>query len=294
MAALQFFLLGAPRLEQQHQNVNLSRRKAIAALAYLAVTRQPHSRDELATLLWPDQDQSGARANLRRDLSTLKQILGDQTLLVDQALVSLNPDADLWVDVDAFQAGLAAVQKHPHTNGRLCAECAAALKAAVDLYNGDFMAGFSLPDSPEFDEWQFFETERLRHLLAEALQRLIGWHTDRAEYEPAIAYARRWLALDALHEPAHRQLMQLYAWAGQHAAALRQYQECARLLEEELGAPPDAETTALYEAIRTKQLLPPAAEPAAAPAAAEPEPRERYQTERLLESGRLRRGVSRS
>src|SRR5512139_581305 len=112
MAALRFFLLGAPRLEQQHQNINLSRRKAMAALAYLAVTRQPHSRDELATLLWPDQDQSGARANLRRDLSTLKQILGDQMFLVDQALVGLNPDADLWIDVDAFQTKVTAVQKH--------------------------------------------------------------------------------------------------------------------------------------------------------------------------------------
>src|SRR5512138_1833913 len=146
MAALQFFLLGAPRLEQQQQNVNLSRRKAIAALAYLAVTRQPHSRDELATLFWPDQDQSGARANLRRDLSMLRQSLGDHLLLIDQALVSLGPDADIWVDVDAFEAGLAAAQQHSHPDGHLCAECAAALKSAVDLYNGDFMAGFSLPD----------------------------------------------------------------------------------------------------------------------------------------------------
>jgi DNA-binding SARP family transcriptional activator len=205
MAALQFFLLGAPRLEQQHQNVNLSRRKALAALAYLAVTRRPHSRDELATLLWPDQDQSGARANLRRDLSTLKQILGDQTLLVDQDQVALNPDADFWLDVEAFQSRRDRVQQHAHTNGSLCAECAGALQEAVDLYGGDFMAGFSLPDSPEFDEWQFFEAERLRQLLAGNLQDLIRWHTSRAEYEPAIAYARRWLALDALHEPAHRQ-----------------------------------------------------------------------------------------
>src|SRR5512139_34412 len=137
MAVLQFFLLGAPRLEQQHRNVNLSRRKAIAALAYLVVTRQPHSRDELATLLWPDQDQSGARANLRRDLSTLKQILGEQTLLVDQSLVGLNPEADLWSDVEAFQAGVATVHKHSHTNGLVCAECATALQAAVELYTGD-------------------------------------------------------------------------------------------------------------------------------------------------------------
>ena len=282
---MQFFLLGAPRLEQQHQHVNLARRKAIAALAYLAVTRQPHSRDELATLLWPDQDQSGARANLRRDLSTLKQILGDQMLLIDQALVGLDPEADLWTDVEAFQSKIMTVQRHSHTNGQVCDECAAALKTAVDLYSGDFMAGFSLPDSPEFDEWQFFETERLRQQFAGALQRLIGWHTDRAEYEPAIACARRWLALDALHEAAHRQLMQLYAWAGQHAAALRQYQECARLLAEELGAPPDAETTALYEVIRTKQFSPPTTESAAAPIGAEPDLSERYQTERLLEVG---------
>ncbi len=48
--------------------------------------------------------------------------------------------------------------------------------------------------------------------------------------------------------------MRLYAWAGQQAAALRQYQECARVLEAELGAAPEDETTALYEAIRTRQL----------------------------------------
>ncbi len=283
MAALQFYLLGAPRLEQQHHIINLSRRKAIAALAYLVVTRQPHNRDVLAALFWPEQDQSSARANLRRDLSTLRQILGDGVLFTEQALISFNPDADLWLDVSAFQAALAAVQQHSHTDGQLCAECAAALKAAVDLYNGEFMAGFSLPDSPEFDEWQFFESERLRRLFAEALQRLIEWHTDRAEYEPALAYARRWLALDTLHEPAHRQLMQLYALAGQHAAALRQYQECTRLLEEELGAPPDAETTALYEAIRGKQF--PRTEQSGPPTASEPDLRERYQTERLLEVG---------
>ncbi|NJL94528.1 MAG: NACHT domain-containing protein [Anaerolineae bacterium] len=44
-------------------------------------------------------------------------------------------------------------------------------------------------------------------------------------------------------------LMQLYAWADQRAAALRQYQTCAALLWAELGTQPDAQTTQLYEAI---------------------------------------------
>jgi predicted ATPase len=45
--------------------------------------------------------------------------------------------------------------------------------------------------------------------------------------------------------------MQLYAYAGQRAAALRQYEECVRILETELGLPPSEETTSLYEQIRT-------------------------------------------
>lgn len=44
--------------------------------------------------------------------------------------------------------------------------------------------------------------------------------------------------------------MELYARAGQRAAALHQYQECVRLLQEELGVPPAVETTALAERIR--------------------------------------------
>ncbi len=100
----------------------------------------------------------------------------------------------------------------------------------------------------------FFRPRNCARDLSEALQWLIRWHISAGKYGRGIEYARRWLALDPLHEPAHRQLMQLFAWDGQYAAALRQYQECARLLEAELGLQPDPETTALYEAIRTRRL----------------------------------------
>jgi predicted ATPase len=53
--------------------------------------------------------------------------------------------------------------------------------------------------------------------------------------------------------------MRLYAWSGQHAAALRQYEACARLLEAELGAAPEPETTALYAAIKARRLEAPPA-----------------------------------
>lgn len=121
---------------------------------------------------------------------------------------------------------------------------------AVALYRGDFLEGFTLPDSPNFDDWQLFEAESLRQELALALERLAREHGARDEHQAAIPYARRWVTLDPWHEPAHQCLMQLYARDGQRAAALRQYQECVRILDRELGLPPGPETTALYESIR--------------------------------------------
>ena len=246
-------LFGLPRLERDAETIPIQRRKTLALLAYLAVTGGAHSRDALATLLWPEYDQSSALANLRRELSRLKDALGEPALIADRLQVELSPQAGLWLDVAAFRTMLKEGLDLPHPQDSLSNACLEALQEAVGLYHSDFMAGFSLPDAPGFDEWQFFQGEELRRSLADALERLIETHTSRGEYAQAISYARRWLSLDPLHEPAHRRLMQLYAWSGQQSAALRQYQECQRILQDELGIEPEPETQALYQAIKARQ-----------------------------------------
>ena len=67
--------------------------KARALLVYLLIERQqPHRRESLATLLWPDQPDARARQNLRQALSNLGQALGDSEdspnpyLLIDRHL----------------------------------------------------------------------------------------------------------------------------------------------------------------------------------------------------------------
>ncbi len=257
MPSLRIFTFGSPRIEINDRPLDLRRRKGLALLAYLAVTAQPHTREALATMFWPENDQSSALANLRRELSRLNQALGEGVLAIDRLQAGFNPKVDAWVDAAAFRSNLQAFREENHAPEERCRDCFRRLTESVELYREDFLAGFNLPDSPAFDEWQFFQAEELRQGLAEALQWLIGWHTQRGEYGQGVEYARRWLALDNLHEPAHRQLMQLYAWDNQHAAALRQYQECVRLLKEELDLEPDSETTALYETIRAKQLAAP-------------------------------------
>jgi predicted ATPase/DNA-binding SARP family transcriptional activator len=253
-ATFRLSLLGAPQLEQDGVATHLARRKGIALVAYLAVTRQVHSREALATLLWPEYDQARALANLRRTLWELNKILGADWLEIDAETVALRRGPGFWLDVEAFHEGLAACTARGHSEGETCPDCLPSLTAAVELYGGEFMAGFTLPDSPGFDEWQFFEREGLRSELAGALQRLVRCYAAQQDWEPAINVARRWLALDPLHEPAHRELMKLYAWDDQRAAALRQYQECVRILDEELAAPPEVETTRLYEQIQARKL----------------------------------------
>jgi len=284
MASLNLFLFGNPRLERDQRLLKVRRRKSVALLAYLAVTGRAHNRDALATMLWPEHDQSGARANLRRELSRLKRAVGAEILEADRTQARINPEGDLWNDVAAFRDYLQQAEEHDQDDGRICDTCAEALAKGVALYRDDFMAGFTLPDCPEFDEWQFFEAEGLRQSLAGALQRLIDRHVVQGTYEQAIEYGRRWLSLDTLHEPAHRQMMKLYAWAGQRAAAVRQYEECARLLEEELGVEPDPETTALYEAIHARQLPSPETIEKDATVTTLP-PQERYALEEQLAVG---------
>jgi predicted ATPase/DNA-binding SARP family transcriptional activator len=250
MPRLTLRLLGPPLVELDGEPVHLGRHKAVALLAYLALTRGPHARDALATLLWSELDQSGARGQLRRTLSLLNRMLGEGWLDIDRETAAWAGNAEARIDVEILRERLAACAVHGHPPEQTRAECVPLLAGAVDLYRDGFLAGFTLPDAPAFDEWQFFEGEGLRDGVSDALQRLATWYGGLGEYESAIPYARKWLALDPLHEPAQRELMALYARSGQRAAALRQYGECERVLQEELGIPPSPETTALYAQIR--------------------------------------------
>jgi predicted ATPase/DNA-binding SARP family transcriptional activator len=241
MATCILFLFGVPRLERDGAVVNIPRRKARALLAYLAATGKAHARDSLAALFWPDYGQSEARLALSRHLSELNKILPAGALALDGERVALG--GDLWVDVSKF-AAIAGAASSPAPADL------STLQAAVNLYVADFLAGFTLSDCPDFDDWQAFQTESLRQGLRAVLKLLAWTHAAADDQVSAIAVARRWLALDPLDESAHRALMQLYALSGQQAAALRQYERCVDILNEELGIAPDETTQRLYETIR--------------------------------------------
>ena len=261
---LRIDVLGTPQIDVDGAPLRVDTRKATALLAYLAVTGGPQARDLLVELLWPDTDPDRGRSALRRTLSTLRSALGQRWLAVTRSAVALDvgPDA---IDVRRFRRLAAAA------GGRSAA--IACLSEAVALHRGDLLAGFGLRDSVVFDDWQRSATAELRGELELALDRLVAALAEAGRSGEAIPHAQRRLALDPIHEPAHRALILLYAATGHRAEALNQYRECVRVLDRELGVRPLSETSDLYDAVNEGVAVRWPATPAArahAPAAPEP------------------------
>jgi predicted ATPase/DNA-binding SARP family transcriptional activator len=230
--------------------------KARALAAYLVTEMgRPHYRASLAGLLWPDWPQPSAMRNLRYALAVLRKAIGDHQadppfLLISRETLQFNQESDAWVDLAAFEQEVNPAQAKHAANPA----AHPALQAAVGLYRGPFLEGFSLNDSPAFEEWVLSKREYLNRLALQGLHSLAEQAEATGDYAQGLVYARRQLELEPWLEEAHQQVMRLLAQGGQRSAALVQYEACQQLLMKELGVQPSAETTRLYEAIRDGEL----------------------------------------
>ncbi len=240
--------LGAPEIHIDGQsNILFAHRKSLALLCYLAVTGKPHSRAQLAGLLWGEATEANARASLRKSLAELRRLVGSN-LLISRHEIAFNRASGYSLDIEQFDREAQAV-KNSQVDGLSPTSAAAAGKSAA-LYRGDFLAGFHVLRAQAFEEWILLERERLRLAALRMLYTLAVHALTQAQYAEAVDYAEQVLALEPCHEQARRLLMSLLALSGQQTAALRQYQIYRQVMADELGLEPDDETTALYERIR--------------------------------------------
>jgi DNA-binding SARP family transcriptional activator len=263
-AGLAIRVLGPLEVTVDGSPLVVDTRKALAILSLLAVERRPFARDELAALLWPESDDASARGALRRTLSVLRAALGDRWVRADRSTVSLDLSSS-WIDLDVVEAAAGRADLR-------------GLRAAAEAARGPFLAGFSLRDSPDFDDWRATRAVAAERAVASVLDALTEASEAEGDLAAALGAATRRVDLDPLDEPSHRRLIALLARSGDRAGAIRQYRACIAILERELGVAPLAETTELYEAIRDAReeaprgrhgatTAPPAATPAPGSAA---------------------------
>ena len=222
---------------------NFVSRKSFALLSYLVLREEPHAREHLAGLLWGEMPERRAKANLRMALYNLRKLLPGY-LMVTRTTAAFDREQPYWLDVEAFESELYAPEQ------------IAGLRAAIELYRGEFLEDLYVEAAPDFEVWLLEQREYLRLSFLRALEKLAVQYVNRGDWVESIKVYRRLLSVDPLREDVHRRLMRTLARAGRYDAALEQYEICRQLLREELHVEPMPETTDLYERIRMVRSQP--------------------------------------
>jgi DNA-binding SARP family transcriptional activator len=201
-----------------------------ALLVYLAVERAA-SRDMVQRVLWGHLPQDRARHALNQALYLLRRDLGDDWIVSEGERLRVSDR--VLVDAVSFQA---AVEQ-------------ARMDEAVKTYRGEFLGGWHLRGTPEFEQWVDRVRLRFSRLHREARRARLDDLGEQERLEEALTVAREWVRLDPLEDEAHHRLIELLGWAGKREEALERYDAYRRLLRPEALQPLD-ETVELVERIR--------------------------------------------
>lgn len=223
--------LGLPEIQRDGRPIKLTLRKGLALLIYLAEARGAVARDVLATLLWPESPRDTARARLRRMLHRIELTLGQHVFETDRESVRWSPAIELKVDSHLFEGACDGGD----------------FEQACLRYRDDFLAGFTLPDCPGFDDWAFYRREALRGRLMQGLERLVQDNNAAGDHFAAAAHAGRLVELDPLSEVYGGHLIRSLLLAGDRSSAERHHAALTQRLRDELGVAPEAATEALMD-----------------------------------------------
>ena len=221
-------------------------RQGRLAFAFLAGERdRPVSRDELAEVLWPESQPRAWDVALSALVSKLRALLAEAGL--GRAVVArpsgcyqLELPPGSWVDTEAALLSVHEAESALRSGQPRLAYGAAAVAAAI--VRRPFLPGLD-------GAWIDARRAVLRATLVRALDCLAevqAWHGDHAL---AVRSAEEAVGLEPYRERGYRRLMRVQLAAGNRAEALRVYERCRRLLFDELGTQPAAETEAVLREV---------------------------------------------
>lgn len=210
-------------------------RKELWLLALLALRHNRDiPRDWLAATFWPDNDESKGLFYLRKALSNLRGVLGEEAGRL-QAPTPRTISLDL-TDAVSDVRDFDAIVARPHTDSGQEER----LQKVVELYRGPL-----LQDCPE--EWVLPERQHREQSYLLALEHLASCTLSRGEPTVAARWLRLALATEPYRESAARSLMQALADSGDRAALQQVYEELRARLRQDLNTAPAPETEALYK-----------------------------------------------
>ncbi len=268
--ALRIKLLGSLQVKVGEDTAVFRTDAERTLLAYLAAHQgKPQRRDTLAGLLSPDRPDKEALTYLRNRLTRLRKVIGDDEanppwLEIDRKQIALRNGRNIVVDVSQFEQHLTAVEAHAHRQLAGCPTCLARLEEAVELVDGELLAGLNFPSEP-WQAWLLAQREHVQQRALEAMTWLREAMMVQGEWTAVLDIAQRQLNFEPWLEAAHRAMMLAQYQLGDRNAALAQFEQCQQLLWDELGVEPEEETNSLFATVKSAAALPTLPQPAAVP-----------------------------
>jgi SARP family transcriptional regulator, regulator of embCAB operon len=254
---------GAAAIDEEH----FPGRQGRLLFAYLVAEEgRPVPREELADALWGEAPPPTADKALAVVVSKLRGLLGDLGVDGARALTAafgcyrLELPEGTWVDV------VAAAEAVEDAERALAADDLGRAQAAgwhaASLLRLPFLPGEEAP-------WVEGKRREYGEIRLRALTVLGDAALRSGQPAQAARSAEQAVALAPFREDGYRRLMEAHVAAGNRAEALRVYEQCRRLLADELGAYPSPETEAVYRDLLAAPAPAPA-EPPRTPAAPPP------------------------
>lgn len=239
--------LGTFRLCHKGERLDLpggARQRSLLAYLFFYGQTQIH-RDKIIQWFWPDHDPDCARNNLNVAICNLRkyleQYLDQEVICFQNGYFFLNKDLVILRDMDTF---LQAYQQ-----GRE-AESRGLVLDSSTWYQSAAQVGVEYLEEFAQEDWTVRPREEFTEKLFHALDQLSSHQLARKCYEAALNTLRQMLYKDDCLESVHAKMISCYLALGKNEKAVRQYQECERVLLEKLKMRPSAETEALYQKAR--------------------------------------------
>ena len=228
MKTIDVKLLGTPIVTIDKKEVIFPYSKVKALFYYLVINNRA-SRDELCGLLWCDDKEEIAKKNLRNAIYKIKKCFDDEILLSpDKSIVMLNPNITIKSDIQDFE----------RDNNDF-----------MNIYKGDFLQGFFVKGSQEFEDWIFLIREQYKEQFVRKIYDKIQSSLKEKDISKIESYCKKLIELNEFDEKAYRTLIKYYKSIKYYKQAIDVYNKLSSILSKELGIKPDKKTRALFNEI---------------------------------------------
>lgn len=194
-------------------------------------------KEEICDTFWPESDQQSVRLRFKNAIYRVRHALGPESVMLADEVYRFNRTLDYDYDVEYFLQELASAIESEDQIVKI-----QHYRNALAIYKGPYLAKMDY-------EWALVQRENLHQKFNEAASNLIKLLIQTEQYQQAITVAQHAIEIDPCSESAHRYAMTAYAALGDRPGVVRQFEKCKKLLLDDLGVTPSAQTENLYQTL---------------------------------------------